>query len=323
MSSTEWDRVPTGQQMFAPNWKQTEKGSVISVVLDCLVHTQTMVVGLTVPDSQRVRLIGEISHKVKGCRRSTALDAVLDFSTDSVDLLVTDSTMVVAYGLSPASDMLNLVELCAGVSCSSVGLTSAGFHHIGSVEWRPKLAKLHGTCHAGIPVITGDITEPSCICPATVRIAYLCQSPVLIVECVTQARSNRFVKSILQAMESQLGYHLTEISLRLEDKWAARRFHWWVVASHPALGPIHVPDLPKSPGLCIHDLMLYSRQWSSDVLQELVLTSAEEQLFTLDGSNMRRYIMQGDGKLPTGLHSWGSQAMECPCGCRQDSVSTL
>ena len=107
--------------------------------------------------------------------------------------------------------MLNLVELCAGVSCSSVGLTSAGFHHIGSVEWRPKLAKLHGTCHAGIPVITGDITEPSCICPATVRIAYLCQSPVLIVECVTQARSNRFVKSILQAMESQLGYHLTEI----------------------------------------------------------------------------------------------------------------
>ena len=69
MSSTEWDRVPTGQQMFAPNWKQTEKGSVISVVLDCLVHTQTMVVGLTVPDSQRVRLIGEISHKVKGCRR--------------------------------------------------------------------------------------------------------------------------------------------------------------------------------------------------------------------------------------------------------------
>ena len=188
----------------------------------------------------------------------TALDAVLDFSTDSVDLLVTDSTMVVAHGLSPASDMLNLVELCAGVSCSSVGLTSAGFHH--SVEWRPKLAKLHGTCHAGIPVITGDITEPSCIrallqqfqppfslmsgisrqpyssggsqggsdddrsstLPATVRIAYLCQSPVLIVECVTQARSNRFVKSILQAMESQLGYHLTEISLRLEDNWAAR-----------------------------------------------------------------------------------------------------
>ena len=358
MSTNEWDHA-AGPFSFVPNWLQTESGKLISVVLDCLVFSPTLVVGSTVPDGQRVRLIGEISLKVRGCRRITVVDAVLDRSKDSVDLLVTDSTLVVAHGLSPASDLLNLVELCAGVSCSSVGLTSAGFHHLGSVEWKPKLANLHTTCHANVPVINQDITQPSCIrallqmfqppfslmsgiscqpyssggaqggseddrsstLPATVKLAYLCQSPVLIIECVTQARSNRFVRSILQALESQLGYHLADVSLRLEDNWAARRYRWWVVASHPALGPISVPDWPKSPGLCIRDLMPYGYQWTSDVLQELELSAQEVQLFTLDGSNMRKYVMQGDGKLPTSLHSWGSQAMECPCGCRQSGFS--
>ena len=360
MSTAAWDRSSTVS--FAPVWQMLEKGNVVSVVVDCLVFSSTQVLGVSVPDGRRVRLIGEICQKVKGCRRMTVLDAVFDLSVDpldSVDLLVTDSTLVIAHGLSPASDMWNFVELCAGVSCTSVGLTSAGFNHIGSVEWRPKLAQLHSTCHAGVPVITGDITEPACVrallqkfqppfclmsgiscqpyssggsqggsdddrsstLPATVKLAYLCQSPVLIIECVTQARSNRFVKSILSAMESQLGYHLSEVSLKLEDNWAARRFRWWVVASHPALGPITVPDWPKSPGLCIRDLMPYIRQWPTDVLQELELTEAELQLFTLDGSSMRRYVMQGEGKLPTCLHSWGSQAGECPCGCRQAGFS--
>ena len=359
MSMTEWDKVVSSQHLFVPNWKSTERGTVVSVVVDCLVHTESLVVGFTVPDSQKVRLYGEINQQVRGCRRLTVLDAVLDFSVDTVDLLVTDSTTIVAHGLSPAPDLFRVLELCAGVSCSSVGLSAAGFHHIGSVEWRPKLAQLHETCHPGVPVITGDITDPGCIrailqkfqppfslmsgiscqpyssggsqggsddirsstLPATVRIAYLCQSPVLIIECVTQARSNRFVKSILQALEMQLGYHLSEVSLKLEDNWASRRFRWWVVASHPTLGPIQLPEWPKSPGLCIRDLMPYNRLWSAEILQELQLTAAEERLFTVDRSSLRKYVMQSESKLPTCLHSWGSQAGECPCGCRQAGFS--
>ena len=53
------------------------------------------------------------------------------------------------------------------------------------------------------------------------------------------------------------------------------------------------------------------------VLAELLLTDHEKTMFTLDGSSLRRYLMQADGKLPTSLRSAGSQADACPCGCRQ------
>ena len=356
---TEWDSMVAIHDLFVPDWVNTPKGSTVSVVVDCTVHTDTMVLGVTVPDAQKVRLYGEINSQVRGCRRLSVLDAVLDFSPGSLDLLITDASMVVAHGLSPARDMLRVVELCAGVSCSSVGLCAAGFEHIGSVEWRPPLAQLHASCHPDTPVITGDITQPSCMrallqqfkppfslmsgiscqpyssggsqsgsddvrsntLPATVKACYLCQSPLLIIECVTQARSNRFVKSILQALESQLGYHLSEVSLKLEDNWVARRYRWWVVASHPSLGPMPVPDWPKSPGLCIRDIMPYIRQWPAEDLRELLLTEGEAHQFTLDGSTLRKYVMQPDGKLPTCLHSWGSQASECPCGCRLSGFS--
>ena len=357
--SSEWDRVVALHDLFTPHWKTLSKGTTVSVVIDCLVNTDSLVMGTSVPDTQWVRLYGDINHQVRGCRRLSVLGAVFDSSCDFVDLLVTDTTVVVAHGLSPARDMCRFVELCAGISCSGVGLSAAGFEHIGSVEWRPPLAQLHAACHPGIPVITGDINEPSCIrdvlqkfqppfslmsgiscqpyssggsqggsedirsntLPATVRLCYLCQSPLLIIECVTQARSNRFVRSILQALENQLGYHLAEITLKLEDNWAARRYRWWVIASHPAVGPLSVPDWPKSPGLCIRDLMPYSRQWPADVLKELQLTASEARQFTLDGSSLRKYVLQPDGKLPTCLHSWGSQASECPCGCRSSGFS--
>ena len=160
---TEWDSMVAIHDLFVPDWVNTPKGSTVSVVVDCTVHTDTMVLGVTVPDAQKVRLYGEINSQVRGCRRLSVLDAVLDFSPGSLDLLITDASMVVAHGLSPARDMLRVVELCAGVSCSSVGLCAAGFEHIGSVEWRPPLAQLHASCHPDIPVITGDITQPSCV----------------------------------------------------------------------------------------------------------------------------------------------------------------
>ena len=58
------------------------------------------------------------------------------------------------------------------------------------------------------------------------------------------------------------------------------------------------------------------KQWSPEILCQLQLTDHEITKFTLDGSFLRKYVLQLDGKLPTYLHSWGNQAGECPCGCR-------
>jgi hypothetical protein len=73
-----------------------------------------------------------------------------------------------------------------------------------------------------------------------------------------------------------------------------------------------VPVWPKNPSLSIRDVMPFVRTWSPEAMQELVLTAHEQKVFTLDGSSLRKYHMQMDGKLPTSL-----QADACPCGCRQ------
>ena len=50
---------------------------------------------------------------------------------------------------------------------------------------------------------------------------YLLQSPALIIECVVPARDNMYVRGHLQALVDQLGYHVVECSLRLENIWSA------------------------------------------------------------------------------------------------------
>ena len=344
-----WDKHVDATNLFIPNWFATERGTKISVVVDCLTHTPELILAASVPDGQKIRLIGAIDGGVQGCRRMSVFGAVLDFPRDMpgvVDLLLTDSTSVFAHGLRPVKEMVRLVELCAGAACSSVGLSSAGFSHVASVEWRAPFVQLHRSLHPGVPVIEGDINDPECIrdlmkqvdppfclmsgiacqpyssggsqsgsedvrsntLPATLKACYLCQSPLLIIECVTQARTNNFVKAQVQMLET-LGYTLTEVSLKLEDQWVARRYRWWLVAAHASLGPISIPSWPLSPKLHVRDLMPFVKQWPDDVMHELMLTQHEIQQFTLDGSALRKYVTQLDGKLPTCLHADNSSSV--------------
>ena len=346
-----WD-CPSDAVHLSPPWDSL--GSSISAVIDVLAHSNDMLLGQSVPDGRRFKVIGAIDFQARGCKRLTVFDVIFAANGTTVDLLITDATVVIAHGLKPITDLYRCVELCAGMACSSHGLAAAGFTHVCSVEWRAPLVALHQSCSPGIPVVHGDIASPSSIkevlkrveppftmmtgfscqpyltggaqggscdarsstVPATVVACHLCQCPLLILECVTQARTNQFVRSCLQVLSTQLGYHLSEVSLKLEDNWCAKRYRWWVIASHPTLGPMPLPVWPKHPSLTVRDVMPFVSSWSPEVISELQLTAHEGRQFTLDGSSLRKYLVQMDGKLPTSLHSYGSQADACPCGCR-------
>ena len=351
---TEWDQMVAMHNLFNPHWDEVKTGDVVSVVADCELHSNKMMVGLSVPDNRKLRIFGDVNFQVKGCRRLTLLDVTVDKVSDCVNLLMTDASVTVAHGLHPVTAAVRLVELCSGIACSGVGLSEVGFQHVASVEWMPPLARLHESCHPGVPVLAQDITAPSfakvllqnvdppfsimsgfscqpystggaqggssddrsSTLPASIRTCFLCQCPIMFLECVAPARCNKFVQAHLRHLESQLGYHVSQITLRLEDVWASRRFRWWVVATHPSLGPVALPEWPKSPSLTVRDIMPALKTWDPKVSQLLELTSVEQEKFMLDGSHMRKYLVQKDGKLPTCLHSWGSQATSCPCGCR-------
>ena len=153
-----WDS-PCDAMLLYPDWTKLTKGAKLSLVLDVLVHTTEMMLAATVPGNQRVRVIGAIDPHVRGCRRLTCFDVIFDSSQDEVDLLLTDETVVIAHGMKQAEDLYRCVELCAGLACSSVGLSAAGFRHVCSVEWRAPLVDLHRTCVGGVPVIQGDISD--------------------------------------------------------------------------------------------------------------------------------------------------------------------
>ncbi|CAL1172412.1 unnamed protein product [Cladocopium goreaui] len=356
---TEWDTAIARHEMFSPNWSRLSKGDTISVVINGLVFTEEVVIGQSLPDNQPIRLYGDIDAQVRGCKCLTVLGAVVDFKPPFVDLLLTDLSMTLAHGLKPAADLFKTVEFCAGLGATGVGLAAAGFDLACSVEWRSPLAAVYETVHPTVPVIVGDITELECLkqvaalvdspfcltagiscqpysiggaqggstdersstLPATIRACYLFQCPLLILECVPPVRTNRYARSLLLALERESGYHLTEVTLRLEDTWASRRFRWWLVATHPSLGKVSIPDWPQAPGLVVRDLMPVIPSWSDEVIEELRLKPHETSMFTLDGSHMRKYVLQLDQKMPTCLHSWGSPADPCPCTCRAEPFS--
>ena len=340
--------------LFIPDWSKLTSGDRVSVVITDLVWDGNTGLGRLTPGEQRVRLVGLVPPSVAGVLTVTFLDAVfLDFSS-LVDLSLDSASLALCHQPLQVSHLRNLVELCAGGGFSSIGFTQVGYVHRCAVELQPKLADLHRRLHPGVPVLTADITddrtaalihaecpEPSVLMsgiacqpysragkqgggsdsraatlPATVRLTNLLQSPVLIMECVVPARNNDFVVAHLQALEHQLGYHVMESCMKLEEVWSAHRYRWWVVATHRRLGRILIPSFPKGSMLVVRDLMPYTKRWSEDDESQLTLTTQEIERFQLGGEPLRKYVVQADQKLPTALHSWGGQTQGCACECR-------
>ena len=163
MASTGWDQPRGYDILFNPNWDAMGKGSRLSLVMDCVTHTWESMIGVTVPDSKQIRVLGAINPQIKGCRRVTLFDVVLENPGKILDVHLDEQSAVIAHGLRPAEDVFRCVELCSGIACSSSGLQHAGFRHVCSVEWRAPFVDLHRTSKPGIPVIHGDICNPSCL----------------------------------------------------------------------------------------------------------------------------------------------------------------
>ena len=238
----------------------------------------------------------------------------------------------------------NLIELCAGVALSSIGFTRVGFRHCYSVEIQPLLGQFHQSVHDGVPVVIGDATHDAVACqildhcsspgtvmsgiacqpysrgglkqgemdnraqtlPGTLRLLHLLQAPILVLECAAPAASNAYALNHIKALQMQLNFHVVDCKLRLENVWTANRYRWWVIASFAGLGPVSIPVPPLGSKLTVRDLMPYTKQWSEQDEDQLLLTPVEVQRFGLGGVSMKSPVVKPDQKLPTALHSWAS-----------------
>ena len=76
---SDWDKHVELHDLFCPAWQQLDKGSAISLVVDGVLYTDEMALGVTYPGDQQVRIYGDVSSQVRGCRRLTILNALVDW----------------------------------------------------------------------------------------------------------------------------------------------------------------------------------------------------------------------------------------------------
>ena len=124
-----WDVPCADPNLFNPDWCSVATGSTVSVVVDCELLTSELLTGVLVPGNRPVRVVGAVDFQVRGCRRLSLFDVLVGSVGTTVDLLITDESVIIAHGIRQSGDLLRVVELWSGLACSSRGLESVGFHH--------------------------------------------------------------------------------------------------------------------------------------------------------------------------------------------------
>eukprot|EP00438_Fugacium_kawagutii_P003598 Skav221606 [mRNA] locus=scaffold1698:858670:863079:+ [translate_table: standard] len=345
--------------LFGPDWNTVRPGSTVSLVLHQMIWDDHTGVGRTSPGGKLVRVAGDIPVEAEHFTSVTLLQVHVESLQPMIVCSVDGNSKLLLHQPVHAEHLTHVVELCAGASLTSVGLSHVGFQHSCSVEKQPNLAMLHASLHPKVPVINASVLDEQVVrdiwrhvdhpcvivvgfacqpysrggsqsggsderaesLPASLKTAHLLQAPIIVLENVMPARTSAHVRQHLDALQWELGYHVVDCGLKLEDMWSANRYRWWVIASHPCIGPIHLPVPHGKSTMVVHDVMPFIPRWPAAEEDQLLLSEHEEERFRLAGKPLRHYQVKSDTKLPTALHSWGGQTRGCACECRLSGFS--
>eukprot|EP00438_Fugacium_kawagutii_P028786 Skav211401 [mRNA] locus=scaffold1528:102492:105500:- [translate_table: standard] len=345
--------------LFGPDWNRVQMNNSVSLVLQRMVWNESSGVGISYPGGVIVRVQGDIPEEAEHYTTVTLLQATV-VGTDPLFVCnVPSRSQILLHQTLHADRLKNVVELCSGASMTPIGLKQAGFTHVCSVEMQASLASLHGLVHPQVPMVHASVLDESVVSqiwghvdqpctivvgfacqpysrggsqsggaderarslPASLQTAHLLQAPVIVLENVMPAKTNSHVQYHIDALQRELGYHVVDCSLKLENMWASNRHRWWVIATHPSLGPVHMPQPAGVSNMVVRDVMPYVKRWPQAEESQLLLSAEEEQRFQLGGQPLRHYLVKPEAKLPTALHSWGGQTQACACSCRKAGFS--
>ena len=310
------------------------------------------------PCSTRAHIVG--LTLTEGCIDSVSIfGAQFNGSNGMPTFEAVDGSLVMTFPKPNFSDLMGLIETCAGMGFATEGFEQMGFQPKVANELREPLAASHQQLHPGIPIVIGDVNLPQTVwklwdrcrkafplfagfscqpfskggpqrggddsransLPATIKAAFMLRAPIIVLECVKDASQNNFVLQILQDFCNQCRYHRTEVVLALEQCWAGKRERWWTVMSTHFLGPIKLRPFPDIPFPCkLHQIQPSISLTQTEILQ-LELTTEEYELILQYVGDPRCMLPQWNAKAPTALHSWGSQMAKCPCGRRDMGFS--
>ena len=329
------------------------------IQLACVEPQNGSALGVLYPNNCNVRVSG-LERVHESTHSLTLIDARFEGVNRIPTFKVTADTLVVQHRPVHVAHLYNVVELCAGIGIATTGLDFVGFSTKLAVELRAPFANVFSALNPQAKVITGDINDPQCLrqilqhAPGSstlvagfncqpyskagtmrgihdpraeslhgvLQAAFYLRSPIVALECVVEAASNRHVQSELQQFCSQCGYHMSDVVLKLEDVWPCRRERWWVVLSAAALGRISLKPLPSQPyPTSVKHVLPRPLVMDSDDLEQLQIVGVELERFLRFRPDLQSMMVSLQGKCPTLLHSLGSQATECMCGCRNQGFA--
>ena len=290
----------------------------------------------------------------------TLFDVVCNRSGPVIVLVLDNGSSYIEHRRTDLKDFKNMVEVCSGIGIATYGFHECGIETKVACDFRPKFTQVFKSLHPNAAVVTGNISDPKVmkeICfvakdpgiifsgfscqPysragnqlgsddirsetlfSTLKIAFWLRIPVIILECVSEASTNRHVRKQLREFCLQCRFHMGEVYLKLENLWPCRRERWWVVLTASALGGISLQPLPMHvyptmvKQLLPEDLVL-----SAEHLAELELDPEELRRFLRVNPDLTKMLLNRNGVAPTFLHSLGSQVKACECGCRAAGFS--
>ncbi len=290
----------------------------------------------------------------EGTDRVVILNGVVDVTDAGIWILQGSSTMVFFPSSWEAKHLRNLAETCVGIGALGTCTRSLGLNIVCQNDCNPRFTawlQARGASN----VVTGDITSPttwkamhdSCPEPAILTAGIACQpfsrlgdrresddprsqslpgtlhagfylgSPIIVLECTREAKDSPFVQNCIQVFCNATHYHAKQIILDLHTMWPSRRCRWWCVLTHPTIGAIELSPLPKllKPPV-VENIFPAMPVWNSSHESQLELDEHELAVFRNAPGGFTKVMIDRQAPLQTALHSWGSQARGCACGCR-------
>ncbi len=347
-----------------PNWSELGIGDNISFVGQSVVLDNKGDHLFKSVDAGRQQLVirGSIPDSTMVC---TFLDLQIIQVVPMLVGSVTPQTKVWPCPPCHVADLYRLTELCCGMGAFSSMGSLVGFDVLLGIDENPKWQTMFNNIHSeSAAYLIGDIGDTaqiddmlcngamhsttlagiSCQPHSTggdmggmsdsrsttlhkaLRVSWLLQSPILILECVPGVMTNTAFQKILQEFCSMIGACLTQQIVKLSNMWCARRDRWFACVTSGVLGPVQIPDLPiDSKFDKIEKVMPTLMKWPQTDLDQIVLSLYELSKFHsfVKGGISNSFIPMS-GILPTSLHSAGNQLYPCRCGCRKGlSLSRL
>ncbi len=340
------------------NWKELQEHQLVDVVVDILCYDEHTILGLAFPCKTRVRVVGSVDMTSIG-PSMTIFGATYDGNKGIQQLSVGFETKVMHHKHIEMQDLTSMIELCCGMGWATYGFQHVGFHPIlgcdhnkamldgfaqlhpqaqtvlGEVGQKSVIAEIHDKAPCSKSMFSGFSCQPfsgggrqmgaldsrAISLRGTLETAFFLRIPLIILECVTQASNNQYVKSELTQFCRQCGYVMSEQTLDLGDVWCSKRDRWWAVLGVQSLGQIWLQKFPQLsyPSLMKH-VIPHPLQFPDEDLQQIRIEGTElERLVRF--ANPHDMIPTLNCKCPTALHSWGSQLVGCKCGCRQEGFS--